>query len=159
MSFHEKKVDKLIKNNQQITHRETADKLGISQKHVGHIIYVLQCWKFCARQTTHMLTAEMKAVRVPISQQLLSHYENKDEICLHNIRAADEMWVHHYKPKTQHQSMEYHHKDSPAKKNSKPRLGQEKSWLQFFGTELVLFTWTSLKMGPSSTQSATMEQL
>jgi hypothetical protein len=46
---------------------------------------------------------------------------------------ANETQVHHYEPKTNHQSMEYHHKVSPAqKKKSKPRLWQENSWLQFF---------------------------
>jgi hypothetical protein len=49
--------------------------------------------------------------------------------------------------------MEYHHKGSTAKnKFQNPSLGR-KSWLQFFGTKMVLFTWTSLNMGPQSTHS------
>jgi hypothetical protein len=39
---------------------------------------------------------------------------------------ADETWVHHYEPETKRQSVEYHYKGSPAKKNLKPRHGQEK---------------------------------
>lgn len=35
--FHMRKVNKLIKNNWQITPRETAVKLSISQKCVDHI--------------------------------------------------------------------------------------------------------------------------
>jgi hypothetical protein len=40
--FHKKKVGEMIKDYQWITQTETAVKLGISQEHVGHIIYVLQ---------------------------------------------------------------------------------------------------------------------
>jgi hypothetical protein len=40
--FHKKKFEEMIKGYQWITQKETAVKLGISQEHVGHIIYVLQ---------------------------------------------------------------------------------------------------------------------
>ena len=40
--FHKKKFEKMIKDYQWITKRETAVKLGISQECVGHIIDVLQ---------------------------------------------------------------------------------------------------------------------
>jgi hypothetical protein len=93
--FRRKKVDELIKDNQCITQRETAVKLGISQEHVGQIIDVLQYQKVCATWVPHMLMAEMKASRVEICQQLLSHYENEDEEFLHSIVTADKTWVHH----------------------------------------------------------------
>jgi hypothetical protein len=35
---------------------------------------------------------------------------------------ADEAWVHHYEPESRHQSMEYHHKRSPAKKKIKTQV-------------------------------------
>jgi predicted HTH transcriptional regulator len=71
--FH-KKVDELIKENQWITERGIAAKLGISQEHVNHIIAVLQYQKVCARWVARMLTAGMKASRVEVCQQLLSCY-------------------------------------------------------------------------------------
>lgn len=46
--FHIRKVDEWIKNYWQITPREIAVKLAISQEHVGHID-VLQYQKACAR--------------------------------------------------------------------------------------------------------------
>jgi hypothetical protein len=48
--------------------------------------------------------------------------------------------------------MEYHHKGSPVKRNSKPRLGKESSWLQVFEMQVMLFTRASLNLGPPSTE-------
>jgi len=45
--FHKKKVYELIKDNERITQREAATKLGILQECVDHIIYVLQYWRVC----------------------------------------------------------------------------------------------------------------
>lgn len=59
--FHVGKVDELIKDNRQITQREIAAKLGISQERVGHIIDVLQYRKVCARWVPRMLMPEMYA--------------------------------------------------------------------------------------------------
>jgi hypothetical protein len=67
---------------------------------VCHIIDVLQYRKVCATWVPRMLTAEIKASRVEMCQQLLSCSENKDEEFLHNIMTANETWVHYYEPKT-----------------------------------------------------------
>jgi histone-lysine N-methyltransferase SETMAR len=115
--FHKKKVDELIRNNQWIGEREITVKLGISQERVGHVIDVFQYWKVCARWVPHMLTVEMEALRVEICQQLLSRYEKEGEEFLHSVVTVNETWVHHYEHKSKCQSMEYHHKGSPAKKN------------------------------------------
>jgi histone-lysine N-methyltransferase SETMAR len=155
--FHKKKFDELIKDNRQIIQREIFVKLGISQECMGHIINVLQYQKVCARWVPYMLTVEMKASRVEICQQLLSHYEKEGEEFLHNIMTADETWVHHYEPEIKRQSMEHHQKVSHVKKNSKPRLQQGNSWLQLFGIQMVLLMWTSVNLGPPSTQSTTLE--
>jgi hypothetical protein len=45
VEFHKKKFDELTKDNQHITQRDTAVKLGILQECVDHIIYVLQYQK------------------------------------------------------------------------------------------------------------------
>lgn len=47
--FHMRKVEELIKENCQIIQRETDIKLGISQDHMHHIIYVLQYWNVYIR--------------------------------------------------------------------------------------------------------------
>ncbi|XP_070617038.1 protein GVQW3-like isoform X1 [Erythrolamprus reginae] len=59
--FHVKRVDELIKDNQQITQREIAAKLGISQERVGHIMDILQYRKVCARWVPRILTPEICA--------------------------------------------------------------------------------------------------
>jgi predicted GIY-YIG superfamily endonuclease len=109
-----------------------AVKLGISKERVGHIFDVLQYRKFCAIGVPHMLTAEREASRVEICQQLLSHCEKGGDGFLHIIMTVDKTWVHHYEPKSKCQSMEFHHKGSPAKKKLKLRFWQRNSWLQIF---------------------------
>jgi histone-lysine N-methyltransferase SETMAR len=116
--FH-RKADELIKDSRWIIQRDIAAKLGISQERVSHMIAVLQYRKICARWVPRMLTAEMKASRVIVCQQLLSQYEKQGEEFLHSVVTADEMWVHHYESESKHQSTEYHHKVSPAKKKFK----------------------------------------
>lgn len=72
------KVDDLIKNNQQVTQREIAVKLGISQQHMDHIIDVLQYWRVYAKWVLCMLTAEMKASRMEFFQQLSCYRSNSE---------------------------------------------------------------------------------
>lgn len=120
------KVDELIKHDRRVTQRTIAIELGISQERVGHMINELGYRKVCARWVPRSLTTEMKASRLEICQRLLLQYENEGEEFLYSIVTADETWVHHYEPETKRQSMEYHHKDSPAKKKFKalPSVGK-----------------------------------
>jgi len=45
-----------------------------------------------------MLSGEMKAERVRISQELLGRFETEGEDFLKRIITGDETWVHHYDP-------------------------------------------------------------
>ena len=74
---------------------------------MGHIIGVLGSQKVCARWVPHMLSDEMKAEGVRISQELLECFEKEDEDFLKKIITGDETWVHHYDPENKRQSMEY----------------------------------------------------
>jgi hypothetical protein len=47
-------------------------------------------------------------------------YEKDGREFLHNILTADETWVRHYEPESKRQSVEYHHKGSPAEKIKNP---------------------------------------
>lgn len=55
--FHREQDAELIKENQQITQRETSVKIGISQERVGHIIDSLVYRKICAHWVPCMHTA------------------------------------------------------------------------------------------------------
>lgn len=145
----QEKVDELIKENQWITQRETAVKLGILQECVGHIIWVdvLQYQKVCAWWFPCMLTAEIKAPGAEICQKLLWHYGNENEEFLHNIMTANE---------TRCISLEYHHKGSPEKNN----FGRKTHGYSFLGCRWCYsygFPWTwdphQLKALQCNTQS------
>jgi len=56
-------VDELMKDNECITQREAAVKLGILQECADHIIYVLQYQRVCVWWVPHMLMVQMKASR------------------------------------------------------------------------------------------------
>jgi histone-lysine N-methyltransferase SETMAR len=124
---------------------------------VDHIIDVLEYRKVCARWVPRMLTAEMQASNVETCQQFLSRYEKEDGEFLHDIMASDETQVHHYELETKRQSMDYH-KGSSAKKKSKTQgLRMETRGHKLFGAQTVLFTWTSINLGPPLTQSTTLQ--
>jgi hypothetical protein len=84
--------------------------------------------------------------------------ENEDEEFL-DIMTANETQGHHYEPKTKHQSMEYHHKVSPAKKKFKAQAGRKADGYNFLWMQMVLFTLISLNLGPLPIQSATLQHL
>ena len=64
-----------------------------------------------------------------------------------------------HEPETKHQPMEYYHKGSHEKKRrrKKKQFWREKPRLQFFGTQVVLFTWTALNLRPPATDSAALQ--
>ena len=77
--LHQDRVEELICGNRHIKQKEIAVALGISKERVGHIIDVLGFRKVCARWVPHMLSDEMKAERVRISQELLECFEKEGE--------------------------------------------------------------------------------
>jgi hypothetical protein len=121
----------VIKENRPITRREFAVKIGISQGHVIHIIYIVGYQTICARWVPHMLTAEVQVQGFDICQQLFSLLE-ESEAFLHTVVTAEETWVHHYESETKSQSMEYHHRGS-SKKKSRTQALVEKLKATVFG--------------------------
>ena len=118
--LHQAHIEELICGNRRIKQKEIAIALGISKERVGHI-GVLEFQKVCARWVQHMLSDEMKAERVHISQELLEHFEKEGEDFLKKSITGDETWVHHYDPENKRQSMEYRHKESPQPKKIQNR--------------------------------------
>jgi hypothetical protein len=58
----------------------------------------------------------MKAGRIRVARQHLGCFEEEDEVFLWRRGTGDETRVHPYDPENKRQSMEYHHKASPAPK-------------------------------------------
>ena len=75
--LHQDRVEELIRGNHRIKQKEIAIELGISKERSGHIIGVLGFRKVCARWVPCMLSDEMKAERVCISQELLEHFKKE----------------------------------------------------------------------------------
>jgi histone-lysine N-methyltransferase SETMAR len=73
------RVDELIRENRRIKQKEIAEALGISKERVGHIISILGYRKVCARWVPRMLTDDINAERVRISQELLQRFENEGD--------------------------------------------------------------------------------
>jgi len=99
---------------------------------VGHIIGVLGLRKLCARWVPRMLSDEMNAERVRISQELLEHFEKEAVDFLTKIITGDEAWVHHYDNVNKRQSMEYRRKESPQPKKFKTQVSAGKVMLTVF---------------------------
>ena len=86
-----------------------------------------------------MLSDEMEAERVRISQELLERFEKEGEDFLKKIITDDQTWVHHYDPENKRQSIEYHHKESPQLKKFKTQASAGKVMLNvFWNSELVV---------------------
>ena len=77
--LHQDRVEELISRNRHIKQKEIAVALGISKERVGHIIGVLGFQKVCARWVPRMLSDQMKAERVHISQKLLERSEKGED--------------------------------------------------------------------------------
>ena len=88
--------------------------------------------KFCARWVPRELTAEHKRKRVEICLHLLDRYNNEGEKFLSRIVTGDQMWVHHYKPESKRQSMEWKHPGLPVKKKFKTQPSAGKVMLTVF---------------------------
>ncbi|KAL4121904.1 hypothetical protein QTP88_014324 [Uroleucon formosanum] len=129
---HKQKVDDLVKGNRRIKQSEIAIALGISKERVQHILCELEYRKICARWVPKMLTEEMKQNRVEICRQLLLRFDRERENFLNIIVTGDESWVHHYDPENKRQSMEFHHKTSPAPKKFKIQASAGKVMLTVF---------------------------
>jgi hypothetical protein len=115
---HIQRVDVLIREDRWLTLAHVADILGISYGSAQAIMYDdLRYHKVCAWWVPKQLTAQHKQQRVDVATQFLQCYEEEPGI-LQGIVTGDEIWVHHYKPDSKGQSMEWKHPSSPVRKKS-----------------------------------------
>ena len=112
--------------------------------------------KVCTRWVPKQFTEVHKQTRMEICQKHLDRYGYKWDIFLDRIITGDETWIHHYKPGSKWQSMEWKHPQSPYKKSSKPNHPQENWCLQCFGTHKAQY-WNIIRRGGHNNKQCALQ--
>jgi hypothetical protein len=108
-----------------------ADMMGISYGSAQAMVHDdLGYYKVCAQWVPKQLTAQHKQQHMDVVIQFLQRYE--DPSILERIVTDDETWIHHYKPESKRQSMEWKHLSSPVHKKFKQQPSCKKLMLTFF---------------------------
>jgi hypothetical protein len=79
-----------------------------------------------------------------ICKWLLDHCGAEGDHFVERIIVGDEMLIHHYKPVSKHQNMEWKHPHSPAKQKFRTDPNAGKLILQFFGIHKGCY-WNIIK--------------
>ena len=108
-----------IRADWRITSRQLAAQLSVSNGNAVAIIDALGCLKVCARLVPRSLTTEHRCRRKAICSELLERFDAEGEVFLSRIVTGDETWAHHYELEMKRQSVEWHHPQSPRKKELK----------------------------------------
>jgi len=123
------RADDIILADRRITNRQLALQLSVSN---GSAMAIIDGWgylKVCARWVPRSLTTEHRRQRKAICSELLERFDAEREAFLSRIVTGDETWAHHYQPEMKRQSIEWHHPQSPRKKevqhNSFRRKGHD----------------------------------
>jgi len=97
-------VDRMVKEDRNVTSRLIADTLGIPKTVVLRILReVLKKLKLCSRFVPHALTREKMDERVAACQDLLNMI-NGDKNFLDKVITDDESWCFVYDSETRRQS-------------------------------------------------------
>jgi hypothetical protein len=88
--------------------------------------------KVCARWVPKQLTEKHKRNRLTICRSLLNRCCQEGDAFLRRIITGDETWIHNYAPESKHQSLEWKHPTSPAKKKFKTQRSAGKVMLTVF---------------------------
>ena len=110
------RADDIILADRRNTSRQLAVQLSVTNGSAMTIIDVLGYSKVCARWVPRSLTTEHRRRRKAIRSELLERFDAEGEALLSRIVTGDETCAHHYEPETKKQSMEWHHPQSPKKK-------------------------------------------
>jgi histone-lysine N-methyltransferase SETMAR len=120
-------VEDLVLTDRRIKIAEMARIMGISVGSVSTILHdKLGMSKVSARWVPRLLTAENKALRVELAQQLSDKFSADPQQFLSRLVTGDEVWIHCYDPETKQQSMQWVHKGSPPplKFRTQPSAGK-----------------------------------
>jgi len=109
-------IDKMFKEDRNVTSRLIADTLGIPKTMVLRILRDgLKKRKLCSRFVPHTLTREQIDERVAACEHLLNMI-NGDKSFLDKVITGDESWRFAYDPETERQSSEWAGEHSPQPK-------------------------------------------
>lgn len=98
-------VERLIREDARITHREIQKTMGVGGSTVDTILHKhLGVHKRCARWVPHCLTEEQKRIRVEWCLQMLDKFDSGRSKATAKIVSGDETWVYQYDPETKQQS-------------------------------------------------------
>jgi len=123
----------IILADRRVTIEEIALQLGISQGTDYSLVHdIFGFHKVAARWVPRHLTEEHKRNRQHICSSLLGRYNREGDNILNRIITGDETWVHHYKPETKRQSMQWKHPSSPSSKKFKSQPSAGKLLLTVF---------------------------
>lgn len=102
------RVEWLIKERRNITHREIQDELQIGSQAVATILHDhLKVRKVASRWIPHLLTDEQKARRVDWCQFMMEKFDGGSSQAVSYILTTDESWIYCYDPLTKQQSAQW----------------------------------------------------
>ena len=128
------KVYDILLADRRLKVREISEVLNISVGCTWNILHeCLGMRKLSARWVPRLLTADNKRTRVVASEQTLSMFRRNPKEFLRRYVTVNKTWIHYYTPEAKNQSKMWTGPGESASKKAKT----EKSWLQFFGTQVV----------------------
>ena len=117
------KVEKIVMEDRSITQRQLAEILGISKGSVQSILQDnLGMKKVSTKWVPKFLTPEMRGNRRDCAIENLALMEGDEDGFFARIVTGDEVWIHHYDPKTPQEAKQWKHSTSPTPK--RPRLSK-----------------------------------
>jgi histone-lysine N-methyltransferase SETMAR len=99
---------KLVLEDRKDTITATAQNLNVGHRSVYEVVYdSLGLHKVCARWVPRQLKRKHKLSCMDISSCHLKYYHNEQENFLKSIIIEDKALIHHYKPESKQQSMQW----------------------------------------------------
>lgn len=107
-------VEKLIREERNITVREIEQEVGINVASVERILHNhLGVHKVASRWVPHLLTPEQKEQRVDWCHFMLQKFNDGRSKRVNDIVTGDETWIYAYDPETKQQSTVWVFDDEP----------------------------------------------
>lgn len=107
-------VEKLIRQNRNITVREIQEEVGIGLASIERILHEhLQVHKLASRWIPHLLSQEQKDERVEWCNFMLNKFDQGRSKRVNEIVTHDQTWIFCYLPETKQQSMVWVFDDEP----------------------------------------------
>lgn len=99
------RVEELIRERRNVTHREIQRQCGIGAAAVNSILHhQLGARKLASRWIPHLLSNDQKRTRVKWCREMLKKFRNGRSKRVSEIVTGDETWIYTYDPETKQQS-------------------------------------------------------